>query len=297
MSQDMSEKVDTSSAAATPSATTRAGTCSTCGQAASHRSSGAPSSYVYAIGRIEPRFPRQSIEKEFNQVVARSDTKGLTDRQTQHRILSQRENRYLVRQLCWILTIEGLETYLLVPRDPSDLDLLVESLRATPSAMDIDVVIGTLGPIAPNDMCNGLAVPIVVFDQLYSFDQQTLLKSIPRPKDAESGPFTQAASELLDRVMQLADNHGAADSHRALNYLAVRYPAVYARLAEAFAHNSSLSGVDVSESRLSAARKVVDVVFSFVHRSTDVTEKCFVRVDVTEEFPFLVTKLSQYYDR
>jgi hypothetical protein len=27
-----------------------------------------------------------------------------------------------------------------------------------------------------------------------------------------------------------------------------------------------------------------------------VTEKHFVRVDVTEEFPFLVTKLSPFYD-
>jgi hypothetical protein len=42
---------------------------------------------------------------------------------------------------------------------------------------------------------------------------------------------------------------------------------------------------------------VVDIIFSFTHRQTDVTEKFFVRVDVTEEFPFLVTKLSPYYDR
>jgi len=44
-------------------------------------------------------------------------------------------------------------------------------------------------------------------------------------------------------------------------------------------------------------RKIVDVIFSFTDRKTDVTEKYFVRVDVTEEFPFLVTKLSPYYDR
>ena len=30
---------------------------------------------------------------------------------------------------------------------------------------------------------------------------------------------------------------------------------------------------------------------------THFVEKFFVRVDVTEEFPFLVTKLSPYYDR
>jgi hypothetical protein len=90
---------------------------------------------------------------------------------------------------------------------------------------------------------------------------------------------------------------GATDAHRALNYLAVRYPALYARVAEAFAENHALSAVEVVPSRLSGARRIVDVVLSFVNRSTDVMEKSFVRVDVTEEFPFLVTKLSPYYDR
>jgi hypothetical protein len=33
------------------------------------------------------------------------------------------------------------------------------------------------------------------------------------------------------------------------------------------------------------------------NRNTDFTEKFFVRVGATEEFPFLVTKLSPYYDR
>jgi hypothetical protein len=298
MSQtDLSEQVDRSIGATFSNTTKAAGTCSSCGQSSQLGRSAVPTSYVYAIGRIEPRFPRQSIEKEFAQVVARSDTRGLTDRQTQHKILSQRENRYLARQMCWVMTIEGLETYLLVPRDPCDLELLVESLRATPSSLDIDVVIGARGPLAPTEMCNGLAIPIVIVDQIYSFDQQTLLKSIPKPKDVGSDLFKQAASELLERVMQLADNDGAADSHRALNYLAVRYPAIYEKVADAFGANSSLSAVDVSPSRLSAARKITDVIFSFVSRSTDVTEKFFVRVDVTEEFPFLVTKLSPYFDR
>ena len=48
---------------------------------------------------------------------------------------------------------------------------------------------------------------------------------------------------------------------------------------------------------LELARKIVDVIFSYSNRSTDVTQKWSVRVDVTEEFPFLVTKLSPYFDR
>src|SRR5437868_1108876 len=74
-----------------------------------------PSTYVYAVGRVEPRFPSLALEKEFAQAVGRSGTTGLTDRQALQSALSQRTNRYLARQFCWVLTIEGLETYLLAP--------------------------------------------------------------------------------------------------------------------------------------------------------------------------------------
>jgi hypothetical protein len=87
------------------------------------------------------------------------------------------------------------------------------------------------------------------------------------------------------------------DEHRALNYLAVRYPAIYATAAERHAQNASLTAVDVRLSRLSGTRKIADVIFSYTNRQTDVTEKYFVRVDVAEEFPFLVTRLQPYYAR
>jgi hypothetical protein len=66
---------------------------------------------------------------------------------------------------------------------------------------------------------------------------------------------------------------------------------------EAFALDFSLTGVEVRPSPLSSTRNIVDVIFAYTNRNTDFTEKFFVRVDVTEEFPFLVTKLSPYYDR
>jgi hypothetical protein len=272
--------------------------CPTCGVAPPANSEvSANPSYIYAIGRIEPRFPRPSVEKEFAQATGRAETAGLTDRQAMQKVLAQRQNRYLARQLCWAMTVEGLETYILVPRDPVDLDSLIEGLRPTPSPMDLDCVIGVRGPIAPPEMCNGLMVPIVAFDQIYSFDRDSLIKAIPRPERAPAKEFAQAAEQLFDRIMQLTDNAGATDEHRALNYLAVRYHAIYTKVADEFASNSSLTAVDVRPSRLSSTRKVVDVIFSYTNRNTDVVEKFFVRVDVTEEFPFLVTKLSPYYDR
>jgi hypothetical protein len=254
--------------------------------------------FVYALGRVEPRFSSLAAEKEFAQVTGRAEAAGLTDREALQAVLSDRANRYLVRQLCWVFLIEGLETYLLGPRDPADLELLVDAVRPRPHPTDLDVIVGVRGPLAPPDACSGLGVPVVVFDQLYSFDRDALLDAIPRPDDVpakEKQRFRATAAELLDRILQIADNAGATDEHRALNYLAVRYPAIYAQTAAAHAGNASLTAVDVRPSRLSGVRMVVDVIFSYTHRQTDVTEQYFVRVDVTEEFPFLVTKLSPYY--
>lgn len=254
-------------------------------------------SYVYAIGRMEARFPSLAVEKEFAQAIGRADTAGKTDQQSFHAVLCKPENRYLVRQLCWVLTIQGLETYLLQPRDPADIDLLVEAIRPAPSPNDIDVVIGLRGPIAPPQICNGLMVPIVLFDQIYSFDRDTLIKAIPKPEKTTDAQFGPAAEELFNRIMQMTDNAGATDEHRALNYLVMRYPAIYARTAEEFAKDFSLTGVEVRPSPLSSTRKILDCIFSYTNRNTDFTEKFFVRCDVTEKFPFLVAKMSPYYDR
>jgi hypothetical protein len=195
------------------------------------------------------------------------------------------------------MTVGGLETYLLAPRDPADFHLLVESLRPRSNPGDIDLVIGMRGPLAPPDMCNGLIVPIVGFDQIYSFDRETLISAAANTEEKPSEKFRESAEEMFDRIMQLTDNAGVADEHRALNYLSVRYPAIYMRVAEAHGRNLSLTAVDVRPSSLSGVRTIVDVIFSFTHRTHDVIEKQFVRVDVTEEFFFLVTKMSLYYDR
>jgi hypothetical protein len=135
-----------------------------------------------------------------------------------------------------------------------------------------------------------------MFDQIYSFDVDSLINSIPRTEGISAERFGVVAEELFSRIQQLADNTGASDENRALNYLSVRYPVIYAHAAESFGRNRSLTEVTARPSRLSGVRNIVDVIFSFTHRETDVTEKHFVRVDVAEKFPFLITKLSPYYE-
>src|SRR5260370_14976604 len=73
-----------------PPAPPNPGSCPTCGTAGATM----PPSYVYALGRIEPRFPRLSVEKEFAQATGRAETVNLTDRQVLRQVFA--DNPHLV---------------------------------------------------------------------------------------------------------------------------------------------------------------------------------------------------------
>ena len=68
-----------SQGAVDPSPPAQPAPCPTCGGGA-----GSPASYVYALGQIETRFPRPSVEKEVAQATGRAETAGHTDRQAFH---------------------------------------------------------------------------------------------------------------------------------------------------------------------------------------------------------------------
>ena len=141
------------------------------------------------------------------------ETKGLTHSEVIYRALIDVENRYLARQICYVLYIEGLETYLLVPNDPLDFDRLAQALRPAPDVGDVDVVIGRRGRMASPEMCNGLVVPIVIVDQIYSFDRDTLMKAIPKRKDTNENQFKKTGIALFNHIIQIADNAGSTDEH------------------------------------------------------------------------------------
>jgi len=255
--------------------------------------------FVYAIGSIAVRFPSLGVEKEFVQATGRGDTAGLTDQQVLQRVLSEPRNRYLTRQVCWVFSIEGLDTYLLQPREAADYDQLLEAVRANPEGEDVDVVIGLRGPLAPPSMCNGLTVPIVAFSQIYSFDRGSFIESVPVPKGKDAEDYRTAVRSTFSGILRVADNAGASDEHRALNYMATRYPTVYERASVQIDRNFGLTAIETAASRLSGTRRLVNVMLVFTHRQTQEVERYSVRVDVTEEFPFLASPLtlSPYIDR
>jgi hypothetical protein len=200
-----------------------------------------------------------------------------------------------------VFTINEQPAYLLVPRDSWDMDRLLESLG---ESKDFDLVIGNSGPQSPPEACNGLALPMVTVDQLYSFDLAELTDSLVkgmeehRTEKLEPARLKETIEGLFRKITQMADNAGATDQHRALNYLIVRYDRIYSLAAEEHAGGSSLTAVRARQSKAvvgsgAGGRKVMDVILTFTNPKADSSKKYLVRVDVGE-FPFLVTRLSEY---
>ena len=133
-----------------------------------------------------------------------------------------KENRYLANEVCWVFSVEGVETYILFPRDSSLLDQFIEAVKPSQRGTDTDVVIGTRGPMAPAEMCNGLVLPLVLVDRWYSFDRPALTGAIKKPRISKwqrkrFGPLPMSSSIC---IQQITDNVGGTDEHRAVNYLA-----------------------------------------------------------------------------
>jgi hypothetical protein len=104
-----------------------------------------------------------------------------------------------------------------------------------------------------------------------------------------------AMRQLFFRLTRRADNQGFADGHRALNYAALRYPALYRATLRALDDSKPL--IDVETRQIpSGDRRLVSVRFIFRDRQTHIVERYSCAVDMTGEFCFLAAPLSPTYD-
>jgi hypothetical protein len=256
--------------------------------------------YCYAIGHIEVRIPTPAIEQQYIHAARRVDTAGMTDSAATHAILSS--SRFLLRHLCWVLKISDTDAYILEPRLPEDYSALLDAIApsADPQDEQFDLVVGVIKSIASPQTCAGLTVPIVVFDQIYSFTRRELVEDAAKAtevSDKQRKSFEQTFFEVFDRLRLLADNFGNADEHRALNYLLVNSIDVYNLATQRQKEGFGFRGVEFQESRVGGLRKLVNVVFVFASRSGGYEERYRARVDVTEEFPYVDRPMSQYFAR
>jgi hypothetical protein len=107
------------------------------------------------IGDVDFRYPSLAVEKEAMGAMSRANVQGLSNEAALHRVLEAPENAYLVREMCALLLVQDVETYLLLPSSPLDYPMLVEAARS-----ELSAIIGRVGPIADPAVCNGLTLPI-----------------------------------------------------------------------------------------------------------------------------------------
>jgi hypothetical protein len=280
-----------------------AGDCS-CGAAPGEvcTCAGTVSGFVYAIGTVEAEYPNVAIEREMHimgigiESEPEMPLKLTEDRHWQHAVLTRdrKRTRYLARQLSWRLTIEDLPAFVLKPRDCCDIDDLIDCLKrpkypksgkgkkaktAAPDPVgapfelpqDLDVIVGVRG----GNTTDGTEVYV---DHIFDIPPEKL--SLPT-----HGYFTQ-----------MADNYGLTDADRAYNFLAARYD-ISARVKE-IEEKFGLTGIPTMYSRLSGdANRIVRVIFTFKSQNSLIEKKYFVRVDVTHEFPTIITPWRPYLDR
>lgn len=248
--------------------------------------------WVYAVGKVELVTPSQAIEKEANGAILRQGdaVRALSNEQALLRALIAPENAYLTREMCYTLVIQGVETYLLVPRVPSDYPKLVEAVRASVSA-----IIGSIGPMAPPESCNGLTLPYLICDVIYNFDTPTLIADMPLPQGADEAPFRAAASYVFKQVGTLLPTGRGME--RALAYVALRDPAFYQVMWRAFNDNAQLTSIEVKPANVNSSQNLVDVIVCTTKRDTGMQSCVYTRVALASKFPYVVGSPWQTYLR
>jgi hypothetical protein len=256
--------------------------------------------FVYAVGRIATRFPTLGVEKEFIQLIGSAQTTALVEVDQLKAVLSEPNNRYLGRHLCWVFVTQHVDAFMIVARDATEITQLVDALAPSNDENVIQAVVGAAadGSLAAPG-CPGLGLPAVAAEQLLSFTLDEFIDALPRD-DRDGEPVDDAAAravvrDLFVRLTLRADNRGIADEHRALNYLALRYPPVYHMTTQALNEGKTLVGVDARHAH-SSGRRLVAVRLVFRSRRTELVERYQCLVDVTDLFPFLVSPLSPTYD-
>jgi len=252
--------------------------------------------WVYAFGQIEPRFATIGVEKEFAQLATKAKRSGVDDAALIRSVLGHDEGRYLARQLTWVLVAYERDAFVIVPRDSSELDQLIQASGAH-KADSVCLVIGrssTGGWWAPDNGEPGL--PRYGADQIATFHVEDFVKKVSRPDDIPDALFRDAIRSLFDRIRRRTNNTGDHDDSRALNYVALRYAALYEIAGRAAARGMRLAGIDASPQPSVDGRRIVVVRFRFRNVAGDLVENYGCRIDVTEQFPFLAAPLQQVFD-
>ncbi|MCG7534159.1 hypothetical protein [Pseudoalteromonas sp. OOF1S-7] len=266
------------------------------------------SRYVYAVGFINAKFPTLNLEKELyqNSLTGNNETQlamleNINDDialqrlnrnnqlyQTLFKGLSLAKNRYIARNMHWILDNRYNEQMFTL-HTPTD-ELLTQCITALGRAQNDDagqvVIVGQLQP------SNAVLVQAIVPVSALPFGE--VLQEENQGKDQ--------FKNLVKEITSLDISAGDTDSTRALNYTLYNNPTIYqqsyhlcyqSRRDGPNPNGYQLINVDADTSQ-SGDRLVADVIFTYQGINTGAMQFWRSRVDVTGEYPFMVSCWEQY---
>jgi hypothetical protein len=273
-----------------------------CGGGGGGTDAGAPVGYVFVVGNIVPRFPSQSLEEEYMYAYQEFKAEGPPNA-LYYQVLSQGQNLYIARQMCWVLQIDGVDTYIIVPRTDVELYQLIAALNPIDTGqIRFDVMVGVRGSLAPMAMCNGLQLPLVSCNLSYHF---TFNQFVDHVVDSMPTIPRDVVSSMLQQMLQVADNAGETDAHRAINYLTTRSKDIY-YMAWQMQQPSPLppyppgvfflQSINAKPAAVQGNRSIVDIIFEYMSRDSNDVMYMYIKVDVTGMYPFLASKqIMRYY--
>ena len=252
-----------------------------------------PEQYVYAIGRMDVRFPSLGIEREYQQ--RERALHDLPQQSRNVRILAVLEkNPHLALRVNYVFLIGGSPVFALSPSSGALKEAFFKALSQSHEIDHSCVVIGRAGAFTNPAAYGGLLLSLVSVDQLYTFSASEWaegLAKVAQPalksRKVETAHFQTVSQGIFREVITMPENMGISDGHRALNYLLVQHPGMF--LAAAERPNHLLDRIETRVIQVVGGRRHVAVILNFLDRGTGVPERLFCTVDVTEEWPFVVS--------
>jgi PatG C-terminal len=264
---------------------------------------------VYTVGRLTAQFSTIGVQREFALLAEGAYQGGEVEVGLLREVLAHRDNAYLGRHLCWILTTQGIESISVVPRDDTEVARFLEVIAPHEEEELVHIVVGKTTTLAADSPCAMPGLPTVEAELVLAFTPAEFAQGLLESKTSEGHDSSEASTEtdqakirfalvvreVFFRLTRGMSNRGFTDDHRARNYVATRYPEFYQAVIRASQAGKAFVGIDARHIH-SADRRIVLVGFALRHPRSDVVERHHCLVDVTEVFPFLITGLQPTYD-
>ncbi|WP_047042611.1 hypothetical protein [Vibrio mexicanus] len=246
-------------------------------------------SYIYALGRVQAQFPSKSIENLYKEVVFQKFGPAAASK-SQFDVLSLPEHRFLARKMCWTLTIDGHDCYVLNAKTPALLDAFIAALESK-SNQQFDYVIAHLGSYATDNQCNGRSLQIAHVHQVQSFTAEDYCQVLSQQTEIELSKI----KPLFNSMLKFCRNSGSTPAQRALNYVSLKCTSLYKTFtAPMLAQNKD--GIEFEQIEAQVAdgshnREVICLIFSYLNPESKRVDKQHINIDVTELYPFSCSEL------